>query len=74
LLILNYSYRGDRSQDRSDIAELARETGMAVLRDGSCDLTLWDGLMFHLQRPRKVPCNIPIAGQTFSGPQRGVNS
>ncbi|MFL5046897.1 MAG: methyltransferase domain-containing protein [Xanthobacteraceae bacterium] len=51
LLILNYSYRGDRSQDRSDIVELAHETGMAVLRDGSCDLTLWDGIMFHLQRP-----------------------
>jgi SAM-dependent methyltransferase len=50
LLILNYSYRGDWKMDRSDIVELAQETGMAVLRDGPCDLASWDGIAFHLQQ------------------------
>ena len=50
LLILNFSYRGDPAQDRTDIRRLASAFGFDVLRDGTREFTLWDGLAFHLVR------------------------
>lgn len=50
LLILNYSYRGDLGRDRADIASLAAASGLKVLRNGTRDFALWDGLTFELQR------------------------
>jgi SAM-dependent methyltransferase len=49
-LILNFSYRDDPDVDRADIARLASRAGFSVLRDGTRDFTLWDGLTFHLAR------------------------
>src|SRR4051794_34790037 len=50
LLILNFSYRNDPELDRADIARLAREAGLSVIRNGTRDLGLWDALSFLLQK------------------------
>lgn len=50
LLIMNHSYRGDLMLDRADIARLACDCGFSVKRNGTADLTLWDGRAFLLQK------------------------
>jgi predicted TPR repeat methyltransferase len=50
LLVLNYSYRGDDARDRAEIAWLAHDLGLDVLRDGTRDLALWDGRAYLLRR------------------------
>ena len=50
-LILNFSYRGDLEADRRELAALAAAHGLAVLRNGTRDLALWDAAAFHLRRP-----------------------
>lgn len=52
LLILNFSYRGDLAADRADIARLASDTSFAVLRDGTRDFRLWDGVAFLFAKTR----------------------
>ena len=47
-LLLNFSYRGDPEQDRTDIRRLGGTFGFEVLREGVSAFTLWDGLAFHL--------------------------
>lgn len=49
-LILNYSYGGDIEGDRADVDALARRHGFSVLRNGTGEFSLWDGLAFHLRR------------------------
>jgi ubiquinone/menaquinone biosynthesis C-methylase UbiE len=51
LLIFNYSYRGSSERDRCDIAELADTFGLRLIRNGTQDLSLWDGLAFLLEKP-----------------------
>jgi SAM-dependent methyltransferase len=53
LAIFNYSYRGDLAADRADIAAHAGAAGLRVLRNGTCDLGLWDGTSFLLRAPRR---------------------
>ena len=43
LVILNYSYRGDPDRDRREVLRLFETAGLATERDGTRDLTLWDG-------------------------------
>jgi ubiquinone/menaquinone biosynthesis C-methylase UbiE len=50
LLIMNFSYRDDVNTACADVARLADETGFEVLRNGSRDCSVWDGLTFHLRR------------------------
>ena len=50
LLIMNYSYRCNDSADRADIARLAGQFGFSILRNGTRDLHLWDGIAFLLQK------------------------
>jgi SAM-dependent methyltransferase len=50
LAILNYSYRGDLDADRHALADLSQRYGFTVLRNGTCDFTLWDGVTFLLRR------------------------
>ncbi len=50
LLIMNYSYRGDLNLDRSDIAQFAERYGFAIERNGTSDLSFWDGRAFLLRR------------------------
>jgi SAM-dependent methyltransferase len=50
-LILNFSYRGDLDRDRADVARLAAQAGLVVMRDGTRDFALWDAAAFHLRRP-----------------------
>lgn len=46
LLILNYSYRGDDALDRADVAAAFARSGLALERDGTRDLTLWDAAAY----------------------------
>jgi SAM-dependent methyltransferase len=48
LLILNFSYRGDIEQDRADVARLASDAGLELLRNGERAFSFWDGSAFHL--------------------------
>jgi SAM-dependent methyltransferase len=48
LLIFNFSYRGDPELDRADVARLAAACGFRVLRAGTRQFDLWDGLVFQL--------------------------
>ena len=50
-VILNLTYRGDLDLDRRDVRRLAGAAGLAVLRNGTSDLRLWDGATFHLRKP-----------------------
>jgi SAM-dependent methyltransferase len=52
-VILNLSYRGDLDQDRDDARRLGEASSLAVLRNGTADLRLWDGTTFHLRKPEK---------------------
>lgn len=49
LVILNFSYRGV-GQDRTDLRAMAERHGFALLRCGTREFTLWDGLAFWLRR------------------------
>jgi SAM-dependent methyltransferase len=49
--IFNYSYRGDLETDRAEIAALAASAGLELLRNGTCDLTLWDATSFLFRAP-----------------------
>jgi SAM-dependent methyltransferase len=48
LLILNYSYRGEPELDREDLQNLANTCGFRIIRNGTRDFSLWDGLAFLL--------------------------
>jgi ubiquinone/menaquinone biosynthesis C-methylase UbiE len=48
LLILNYSYRGEPELDREDLRQLATTFGFRIIRNGTRDFSLWDGLAFLL--------------------------
>jgi SAM-dependent methyltransferase len=50
LLIMNYSYRGDLTLDRWEVAQSATRYGFAIERNGTADLSLWDGRAFLLRR------------------------
>jgi SAM-dependent methyltransferase len=49
-VILNLSYRGDLELDRQDAPRLAGSVGLRVLRNGTTELRLWDGVTFHLRK------------------------
>jgi SAM-dependent methyltransferase len=59
LLMLNFSYRGDSEQDRTDIRRLGRTFGFALARDGIPAFSLWDGLAFHLVRNGAAKERVP---------------
>jgi len=50
LLILNFSYRGDLAADLRDLNQFADGTGLKIVRCGTRDFALWDGISFLLQR------------------------
>ena len=50
-VIINFSYRGDDAADRLDIERLASANGFSVMRAGTRDFSLWDGLTFLLTLP-----------------------
>jgi SAM-dependent methyltransferase len=50
LLILNFSYRGDLAADLRDLKHFAAGTGLKIVRAGTRDFALWDGISFLLQR------------------------
>lgn len=54
LVILNYSYRGDRRRDENDVRALAERYGFFVVRIAHDDFMLWDGATFHLERRREA--------------------
>ncbi len=50
LVVLNFSYRGDRAADRADAAALAAAHGFALEQDGIAPFGVWDGTAFVLRR------------------------
>jgi ubiquinone/menaquinone biosynthesis C-methylase UbiE len=50
VLIMNYSYREDLAGDCAEVALLAQSNGFDVLRNGTADLSLWDGRAFLLRK------------------------
>jgi SAM-dependent methyltransferase len=50
LVILNYSYRGDVGGEEAEVAAHARQSGFAVIRAGTRDFHLWDGVSYVLKR------------------------
>jgi SAM-dependent methyltransferase len=52
-VILHLSYRGNPDLDREDARRLGAASGLAVLRNGTADLRLWDGATFHLRKPEE---------------------
>jgi cyclopropane fatty-acyl-phospholipid synthase-like methyltransferase len=50
IVIMNLSYRGDLTLDRSDAGAFSTELGFELLRDGTSDLRSWDGTTFHLRK------------------------
>ncbi len=51
LIVLNFSYRGDRAADEHDVAALALEAGLEVIQNGRTPFTLWNGAAFRLRKP-----------------------
>jgi SAM-dependent methyltransferase len=60
-VILNLSYRGDLELDRHDIGRLADSVHLHVLRNGTMDLRLWDGVTFHLRKPRTGAARVAVS-------------
>jgi SAM-dependent methyltransferase len=50
LLIMNYSYRGDLARDRAEAAANAARAGLDLLRNGTRDTEIWDGITFLMRR------------------------
>lgn len=50
LVVLNFSYRGDREADRADAAALAAAHGFILEQDGVAPFGVWDGTAFVLRR------------------------
>jgi SAM-dependent methyltransferase len=51
LVILNYSYRDDPTVDAREIATLAPECGLSIVRSGTRDFRLWDGRTYLMRKP-----------------------
>jgi ubiquinone/menaquinone biosynthesis C-methylase UbiE len=49
-VILNYSYRGDPATDTHEIATLARECGLSIIRCGTRDFRLWDARTYLMRK------------------------
>jgi SAM-dependent methyltransferase len=60
-VILNLSYRGDLELDRQDARRLAAAAGLRVLRNGTTDLRIWDGVTFHLRKPGGGAAGVAIS-------------
>ena len=54
LLMMNYSYRENTDADRADIARIAQQHNLAIERNGTRDLALWDGVAFLLRKRREA--------------------
>jgi hypothetical protein len=50
-LILNYSYRGDVERDRHDLLRFAEAHALELVRNGTSEFALWDGVAFQLRKP-----------------------
>jgi len=50
-VILNYSYRDDPAIDAHEIARLAAECGLSIIRNGTRDFTLWDARTYLMRKP-----------------------
>jgi SAM-dependent methyltransferase len=50
LVILNFSYRGDLTADLRDLHQFIAGTGLTMVRGGTRDFALWDGITFVLRR------------------------
>ena len=50
LVILHFSYRGDRARDRRDVRALADDHGFELLVDGELPFRIWNGDVYHLRR------------------------
>jgi len=50
LLVLNYSYSGNRERDRREVAAVAGAASLQVVRDGTRDFTTWDAVTFQMVR------------------------
>jgi SAM-dependent methyltransferase len=51
LVILNYSYRDDPATDVHEIARMAAECGLSIIRSGTRDFRLWDGRTYLMRKP-----------------------
>jgi SAM-dependent methyltransferase len=50
LVILNYSYRNDPAMDAHEIARLATECDLSIIRNGTRDFTLWDARTYLMRK------------------------
>jgi len=50
-VILNYSYRDDPAADAKEVARLATECGLSMIRSGTRDFRLWDGRTYLMRKP-----------------------
>lgn len=50
MLIVNYSYRGDLDLDRRELGIFAERENLQICRNGTRDLSLWDGRAFLFRK------------------------
>jgi hypothetical protein len=50
-VICNYSYSHARQACADEVAQLAGETGLTVVRNDAAPFRLWDALAYQLRRP-----------------------
>jgi ubiquinone/menaquinone biosynthesis C-methylase UbiE len=55
LIVLNFSYRGDLAQDRSDIMRLGSGCGLKLIHCAAGEFSHWDGVSFHLLKSKPDP-------------------
>jgi SAM-dependent methyltransferase len=51
LVILNYSYRDDPATDAQEVARLAAECRLSIIRNGTRDFALWDARTYLMRKP-----------------------
>lgn len=50
LVVMNWSYDRSLDEQRAQALEFAKESGLAVVRNGIAEFDLWDGAVFHFRK------------------------
>lgn len=53
LIVMNWSYSLRPAEQRARALDLARQCGLEIVRNGTAEFSLWDGLVFHFRKPAR---------------------
>lgn len=51
LIVMNWSYDLRPAEQRARARDFARQNDLTIVRNGTAEFSLWDGLVFHFRKP-----------------------